>query len=142
MSLKNIIVFVDPSLLGAARTRYAVELALRHGSHLIGIFVAPSDWSMNPADSYVRGREAIRRLIERYRTKEIAISKAASLSFNVATAREDISFEFRIIREIDADDAKLHSLHADLVIVGHPGLGGYPDIGRRKRCFWQPVFNF
>lgn len=126
MPLKNIAVFVDLSQAGVVRARYAVELALRHGGHLIGIFVAPSGWH-DPTESYVRGHEAIRRLIDDHNAKEAAASKAASQSFNAATAREDISFEFRIIRESDADDAKLHSLHADLVIASHPGPGGLPD---------------
>jgi hypothetical protein len=43
---------------------------------------------------------------------------AASQGFGNATQRANISFEFRIIREVDSDDAKLQSLHADLVIVG------------------------
>ena len=127
MPLKNIAVFVDLTQTGVVRARYAVELALRHGGHLIGIFVAPSGWHIDPAESYVRGREAIRRLIDDHNAKEAAASKAASQSFNAATAREDISFEFRIVRENDADDAKLHSLHADLVIASHPGPGGLPD---------------
>lgn len=127
MAIKNIAVFVEPSRAGAARARYAVELALRHGSHLIGIFVAPSGWHGDPAESFVRGSEAIQRLIERHKAAEIAISSTASQSFDAAIRRAEISFEFRIIREIDADDVKLHSLHADLVIVGDPRPGGLPD---------------
>ena len=126
MPLKNIAVFVDLTETGVVRTRYAVELALRHGGHLIGIFVAPSGWH-DSTESYVRGSEAIRRLIDDHNAREAAAFKAASQSFNAATAREDISFEFRIIRESDADDAKLHSLHADLVIASYPGPGGLPN---------------
>lgn len=123
MAIKNLAAFVEPSRAGAARARYAVELALRHGAHLIGIFVAPSGWRTDPADSYVRGREAIRRLIDRQKAEENAISSTASRSFHAATGRAEISFEFRIIREVDGDDVKLHSLHADLVIVGSPVPG-------------------
>ena len=127
MFLKNVVVFVDPSPAGEARTRYAVKLCLRHGARLIGIFVAPSGWQGNPADSYARGHDAIRELIERHRAEELAASDAASRSFAALTAPDDISFEFRIIRDDATEHAKLHSLHADLVIVGHPRPGGLPE---------------
>lgn len=128
MPLKNIVVFVDPSRAGAARARYAVKLAHRHGAHLIGIFIAPTGWHIDPAESYVRGHDAIRRLIERHREEEVAASETAGQTFRLATEREGISFEFRIIRESDAaEHTQLHSLHADLVIVGHPWPGGLPS---------------
>ncbi|WP_298362067.1 universal stress protein [uncultured Bradyrhizobium sp.] len=127
MAIKNIAVFVEPSRTGAARARYAVELARRHGAHLIGIFAAPPGWNADPTESFVRGTEAIPRLIERHKAAEIAISSAANQSFEAATKRADISFEFRIIREKDVDDAKLHSLYTDLIIVGAPRPGGLPN---------------
>ncbi len=125
MGLKNIVVFVEPSNAGATRARYAVELARRHGAHLIGIFVASSDGPI-PANAYVRGRDAMRRLIELHDANAIETTNVASRNFNTATKSADITYEFRIIREIESDDTKLHCLHADLVIVGHPRPGGLP----------------
>ncbi|WP_024921746.1 MULTISPECIES: universal stress protein [unclassified Afipia] len=127
MALKNIAVFLDLTPAGRARAQYAVRLAFRHGAHLIGIFVPPSGWHVEPAESFVRGHKAIQALIDRHWTKEIAAIATADRRFEAASSREDITFEFRVVRERDADEqAKLHALHADLVIVGHPGSGGLP----------------
>lgn len=128
MSLKTILVFVDFSPAGEARTRYAVNLSLRHGAHLTGVYVAPSGWRGDRAGCYVRGQDAIRQLIEQRKSEEASASDAAMQCFKAATEREDINFDFRIIRESDANEhAKLHSLHADLTIAGFPGPGGLPE---------------
>ncbi|WP_244519934.1 MULTISPECIES: universal stress protein [unclassified Ensifer] len=127
MSLKTILVFVDFSPSGEARTRYAVNLCLRHGAHLIGVYVAPAGWRGDRAGCYVRGQDAIRQLINQHKAEEAIASEAALECFKAVTRREDINFDFRIIRESDANEhAKLHSLHADLIIVGFPGPGGLP----------------
>jgi nucleotide-binding universal stress UspA family protein len=127
MSLKTVVVFVDFSPSGNARSRYAVNLCLRHGAHLVGVFVAPSGSSSNHTGSYVRGERAIRDMIEHNSEKEAAASHAARKGFTAATERENIGFDFRVIRENDADEqAKIHSLYADLIIVGHPRPGGLP----------------
>jgi len=127
MPFKNITVFVDLSPGGKARAEYAVKLALKHGSHLVGIFVAPSGWQGNPAEAYVRGHDAIRQLLERHKAEEAVASATAGLDFQAIASREDITFEFRIIRQGDpSESAKLNSLHADLAIVGHARPGGLP----------------
>lgn len=128
MLLKSVAVFVDQSAASATRARYAVKLALRHGAHLIGIFVAPPGWDGRPADSYVRGTQAIQGLIERYKATERAASQAASQEFEAATRREDVSFEFRVLLAGDAgEQAKLSSLHVDLAVVGHSRPSGLPE---------------
>jgi hypothetical protein len=48
MALKSLIVFVDPSPGGDARTRYAVRLAAEHDAHLIGVFIALIRRRMHP----------------------------------------------------------------------------------------------
>lgn len=127
MPLKTVIAFIDFSPSGEARTRYAVKLCLRHGAHLIGVYVAPSGLSYDRTESYVRGQDAIRQLIQKAKAEVAAASHAASQTFKAATAHDDICIDFRIIRESDASEcAKIHSLHADLVIVGHPNPGGLP----------------
>jgi nucleotide-binding universal stress UspA family protein len=127
MAFKSIAVFVDPSSAGEARTSYAARMALRHGAHLIGIFAVPSMWGGSPTESFVRGQEAVRRVIASHQSSEAALTDAASRSFSAGCAREDISFEFRHFRQDDVNDsAALNSLHADLVIVGGPRAGGLP----------------
>lgn len=128
MALRTILVFVDFSPAGEARTRYAANLSLRHGAHMVGVYVVPSGWRGDHASCYARGQDAIRQVIERHKTEEATASAAALHSFKALTEREEINFDFRVIREGDAnEDAKLHSLHADLIIAGFPGPGGLPD---------------
>ncbi len=127
MPLKTIAVFVDASTAGEARAAYAVKLALRHGAHLIGVFVVPMGWDGNPSESFVRGQAAIRQLIERHSAGEAATTNAASRSFSAVSAREEISFEFRLLRHGEANEgAALNALHSDLVIVGGHPMGGLP----------------
>ena len=128
MAFKSIAVFVDPSPAGEARTSYAVSMAARHGAHLIGIFAVPSIWGDSPSESFVRGQEAVRRVIASHQSSEAALTDAANRSFSAGCAREDISFEFRHFRQDEVNDsAALNSLHADLVIVGGLGAGGLPS---------------
>ena len=125
MSLKNIAVFLNEPPAGSVCAGYAVRLALRYRAHLVGIFVTPSEW---PHASYVRGHDAIAQMIEEQRAMEARSAASASERFECVAEREGISFEFRSIRPSDsADDALFHSLHADLVLVGHPKPGGLPE---------------
>lgn len=127
MPLKTILVFLDCPPAGQPRARYAANLARRHGAHLVGVYVAPSGWQGDHASCFARGQDAIREVIERHKAEETSASQAALQSFKALTEREGINFDFRIIREGDAnEDGKLHSLHADLVISGFPGPGGLP----------------
>lgn len=127
MPFKSIAVFVDPSPAGEARTSYAVRMAFRHGAHLIGIFAVPSISYSSPAESFVRGHQAVRQVIANHRSIEAATIDAANRSFSVGCAREGINFEFRFFHQDAIDDsAKLNSLHADLVIVGGLRAGGLP----------------
>lgn len=92
---------------------------------LVGIFVTPSEW---PHASYLRGHDAIAQMIEEQRAKEARTVASASGRFESVAEQEGISFEFRTIRPSDiADDALFHSLHADIVTVGHPKPGGLPE---------------
>ena len=108
------------------RTSYAVRMAFRHGAHLIGIFAVPSIYS-SPAESFVRGQQAVRLVIANHQSSEAAAMDAANRSFSAGCAREGISFEFRFLRQGDVNDSvTLNSLHTDLVIVGGPRAGGLP----------------
>lgn len=127
LAFRSIAVFVDPSPAGEARTSYAVRMACRHGAHLIGIFAVPPTWGDSPAESFVRGQQAVRRVIASHQSSEAAATDAANRSFSAGCARENISFEFRHFRQDGVDDsAALNSLHTDLVIVGGPRAGGLP----------------
>jgi len=127
MSLKTIAVFVDFSKPAEARTRYAVRLALRHGAHLIGIFIARPNESEDNSRAFIRGETAIRDMIDRDRSTEQARLEGAKTAFRSRTSREDIQSEFRVVAAHDAKaESRLHSLHADLIVVGFPSPGGLP----------------
>lgn len=127
MAFKSIAVFVDPSPAGAARTSYAARMASRHGAHLIGIFAVPPISCSSPAESFVRGHQAVREVIANHRSIETAAIDAASHSFSAGCAREGVNFEFRYFHQDAVDEsARLNSLHADLVIVGGLRAGGLP----------------
>jgi nucleotide-binding universal stress UspA family protein len=102
-------------------------LAFRHQAHLIGIFTVPSIWGGSAAESFVRGQQAVRRVIASHQSNEADAIDAAKRSFSACCARENISFEFRHLRQgDDRDSLALNSLHTDLVIVGGPRTDGSP----------------
>ncbi len=126
MPFKNIVVLANRSPAFSARTRYAVKLALRYGAHLTGIFITPSTWSANSAESHVRGQAAIQQLIEQHDARETAAAEAARRDFNAAMSGEPISFEFRVIAESGTSALlKLQSLHADLADRGASATGWF-----------------
>jgi nucleotide-binding universal stress UspA family protein len=128
MAFKTIAAFIDASAYGRNRITYAVRLALQHHAHLLGIFVPPFDWSHDPSESYARGSSAIREIIQRHDVEKALAEQDARAVFEDAARRDDVSCEFRALRTLDAvDHVSLHSLHADLVIVGHPWPGGLPQ---------------
>ncbi|MGO9171849.1 MAG: universal stress protein, partial [Rhodomicrobium sp.] len=88
----------------------------------------------------VRGQTAIQQLIEYHNAREAAAAEAANLEFSAAMSREPLSFEFRIIAESDAGALlKLHSLHADLVIAGHPQQASVPPRAAEELLLWTGV---
>jgi len=124
MALKSLVVFVDPTPQSEARARYAIKLAVQHDAHLIGVYIAAAAWSRNSADGFVRGPSAIREMVERHSQQEGDAAAAALKSFEALASRERLSHEFRLIKESDAKElVRLHSLHTDLVVSGHPAPG-------------------
>jgi len=139
MAIKTIFAFLDPSRAGLDRAAYAVELAYRFDAHLVGAYVAPSGWGADPAEAYVRGRLAIRRIIERHKAREDELSGAARRMFASLVKRRWIGFEFRIIREVDVGDLPLHLKYTDLVIVSPEELPGLWTAEAMLRTTGVPV---
>jgi nucleotide-binding universal stress UspA family protein len=129
MALKSLVVFVDPTPQGEARARYAIQLAVQHEAHLIGVFISATAWSRNAADGFVRGPAAIREMVQRHNVMEVDAAAEALKSFETLAGREQVSHEFRLIKETDAKELlRLHSLHTDLVVSGHPMPGDAPTM--------------
>lgn len=103
----------------------AATLAQLHGAHLIGIYRASSS---RPSDgSYVRGTAAMHDVasrIARHREEQALI-----ISRHIAelSRKHGISAEFRIVWSDHVEqDIVTHSLHCDLVVMGHPLPSGWP----------------
>src|SRR5258705_12770659 len=138
MAIKTIVAFLEPSRAGFDRANYAVELAYKFGAHLVGAYVAPSGWGVDPAEDYVRGSLAIRRIIERHKAREDDLPNAARRMFALLVERKWIGSEFRIVREADAGDLPLHLKYTDLVIASEHELPGF--FGRLRPCFARREF--
>ncbi|MBB1092614.1 universal stress protein [Rhodopseudomonas pseudopalustris] len=128
MSLKSLVVFVESTDACEARIRYAARLALRHDAHLIGAFVLKNAWRNDRSDGFIQGGGAIREMLERHGLAERKALQDATQRFEALAGRENSSFEFRVLRDDDIGNlARLHCLHTDLVVVGHPAPGGLPS---------------
>lgn len=118
MSLKTIVVFVDPSSAGRTRACYAVKMAVRHGAYLIGVFVAPP-FIRNPNQSYVLGDEAMKEFIRNRLAEETRETDRVRSDLETATTSENVGFEFRVMHQDNGlGEARPHPVYADLAIIG------------------------
>jgi len=128
---KTIAVFLDASPSGEKRASYAAAMAQRWGARLVGVHVVFAGVTPHPSTSFVRGDDAIRRVIACEEQLGAAADSAAALvgaHFRDLCARSNLPGEFRPIgRGKTAEEAILNSLHSDLVVVGHPEPNGLPD---------------
>jgi len=131
---KNISVFLDDTPQGEAVGDQAAALARRFGAHLIGIHGIDGIPGDSPADSFVRGQQAIGDVIARHQAAEKAQALAVARRFARLAAKHDIGAEFRVIRwGLGEEEAILNSLHCDLVILGHPTPHGLPGSWTTER---------
>ena len=127
-SWHNIAVFLDDSPEGEQIGMRAVELARRCGAHLIGIHGVANGPAGHASDDFVRGRGAIDSVIARHRAAEEKTVSAVGRRFTARALKQGVRSEFRVIRGDRADDdTVLHSLHCDLVVIGHPDPHGLPE---------------
>lgn len=124
---KNIAVFLDDTPEAGKLGDYAAGLARQHSAHLIGIYGITHATGEHPQDSFVRGVAAITQALSRHKNVDGERVLAAGRHFRELSRAYDLSAEFRVIWNDRADeDAVSHSLHCDLVIVGHPKPHGIP----------------
>ena len=128
---KTIAVFLDATPFGEKRASYAAAMAQRWGARLVGVHVAVAGVTSHPSTSFVRGEDAIRRVIACELQRGADADAAAALvgaHFRALCARANVPGEFRPIgRGKTAEEAILSSLHSDLAVVGHPEPNGLPD---------------
>jgi nucleotide-binding universal stress UspA family protein len=129
MTLKDIVVFVDPAPSSIHRLRIAAHLARHYMAHLIGVYVVPNTGHAH--DGFARG-EAIRAVAERRRQEKERSVLEVGRQFADMARRYDIQVEFRLILNSEGDqNIVANSLYADLAIVGQTEPHGLPQ-------YWLP----
>lgn len=112
MTYKTILVHIDDSRHADARVAFALDLALKHTMHVIGLYVVCQDLfrpllkrddSLNLAKLEAQGAERMNRARER---------------FTVAAERAGCPFDWRAPAGSAVDATVLHARHADIVVLG------------------------
>lgn len=116
---KSIAVFIDYADRDYTIIDYAAWLAQQCDSHLIGIFNMGGLPVGSDGSTLVRGNEAIQEAIARRREREQQAVQEAGQKLAEAGRFRGISMEFRVLwRASENEEAALHSLHCDLVVIG------------------------
>lgn len=116
MAYKDLLVHIDDSDTARARIDLALQLAVKHGSHLVGAALAiePSVPAYIGAELPVEVRN-----IQRQAASDSA--DRAVEYFTKRAKRTGVSFEARIVsvyESMAAETLAFHARHADLVILG------------------------
>lgn len=131
---KSIAVFLGETPQGQEIAGQAAALARRFAAHLIGIHGIASGAEVSPAESFARGARAIDDVVARHLAEERSRVLAVARRFAALAEPHDVPTEFRVIRWGGADEeALIHSLHCDLVILGHPTPHGLPESWTTER---------
>lgn len=121
MDLKTVVLLVDSSPDTFVRAQYAVQLCLRHSAHLVALCVSAPKSSCNNSESFVRGKEAMQRLIKHHRGDAVRNSMIAHKLFLFATEGQNITYEYHWIERDEVYRSTiLSALHADLIVMGTP----------------------
>jgi nucleotide-binding universal stress UspA family protein len=112
MTYKTLLVHIDDSRPSEARTAFALDLALKHDAHLIGLYVVCQDL-LRPLvkrdDSLSLGKLEAQGVERMNRARE---------QFTAAAQRAGCPFEWRAPAGPAIDVAVLHARHADLLVMG------------------------
>lgn len=121
---RTITFFFSDSTIEARIADHAAQLARRYSAHLVGVFQLESE----VAHYYARGEQAIRNLLdERNRKRDLLISQAHR-RLERLQSNYGVNTECRVVSSTaDLQQAAIHALHSDLVLVGHPSAGSLPE---------------
>src|SRR3546814_9229901 len=132
-TLRDIAVFRDASPAGIAIGRHAAKLAARHHAHLVGVYGGSRWEDRHAAESYARGPDAIREVIERRRKQEESKALEAGRCVSELAQEYGINAELRVVWSDGPDhDAALRALHCDLVVAAGSGPEHAPTL-------WSPA---
>src|SRR3546814_11931662 len=96
-TLRDIAVFRDASPAGIAIGRHAAKLAARHHAHLVGVYGVSRWEDRHAAESYARGPDAIREVIERRRKQEESKALEAGRCVSELAQEYGINAELRVV---------------------------------------------
>ena len=114
MSYKTILVHCDASPRLSQRLDVAVDLAQRHGAHLVGVHVqAPFD-----VPAFADGMMPMDDLFALYETAAKAEQDGAKVSFEKAIKGTHLPTEWRLVNGYVDDELAVHARYADLLVVG------------------------
>jgi nucleotide-binding universal stress UspA family protein len=116
MSYKDLLVHVDDTRSCAARVQAAIELAVTHEAHLIGVYIVAEPSPAAFVSGYVPP-DLMDTLQQHARER----AEAALARFTEVASRNQISYETRIDRVLYtavADALSTNARYADLAIVG------------------------
>ena len=99
MSFKSIAVFINASSICESRILYAIQIAIEHNSHLIGIITIPN----MPSSEFARGDQAIDEFIFRQKAREQTRVDEIEQRFTRVAEAHLVSFEVRKFNFIDRD---------------------------------------
>lgn len=133
-SWKTIAVFFDDTPEGTTVASLAVAIADRCSAHLVGIYGVSRNPGESAADSFARGKSAIHDMIARRHAAERAVAAKLDRHFTSIVRRHSVSSEFRLIgSQHTQDDPLIHSLHADLIVLGYPSSPGLSALWTAER---------
>ena len=114
MSYKTILVHCDASPKLSQRLDVAVELAQRHGAHLVGVHVqAPFD-----VPAFFDGAMPMDDLFAAYEAAAKADREAAAAAFDKAIKGMHLSTEWRLAKGYVENELAVQARYADLLVVG------------------------
>src|SRR5579864_8419727 len=115
MTLKQILVTLEPGAALERRLLHAADVALAHEAHLIGLSVVEP---LNLAGYFSPGLQAIVEVEERHRQAAEAAARKVEGEFRSVCARLGITSEWRLAQGDTGEIAAEHARYADLTITG------------------------
>jgi hypothetical protein len=161
MALKDILVHIDNGLRCSIRLDAALGLAVKHGAHLIGLYVL----TRPHIPGHVRVEIPDDLMQQQARAIEQPAADAEKI-FNKHLQRAGVNGEWRCAEGMPSEVASLHGRYADIVVVGQrdpsgeegaygrtmpddlilavgrpvlvvPHVGAFPVIGERILVAWD-----
>ena len=121
MALRDIVVHLDGGPRSQARLDFALDLAVRHGAHVAGVYpLEIPRITVAQGDEMAHLRIRSQALLDIMRETVTAGADAARRRFEEASRRHGITAEWRQAEGQDGNVIALHARYADLAIIGQP----------------------